>query len=217
MIKLDRYIDVSEYKSLLCLHGELPEAPILRSLRLPIISADGATNTLHKQGIVPDLVIGDLDSVGETLLSRVRYKRLIDQQYSDFQKALQYMGNNSLMPAIICGISGGYIDHVINNINIFMQSANCIILTDDIIGYRLVSNHTYKFPVGSKISIIGVPECEITTIGLKWELNNFKSSYPGNNSCFNRVTREPLQIIIHSGKALMLVYLNEIVDAGLLT
>ena len=42
----------------------------------------------------------------------------MDQSHSDFQKALMYMTKHGLLPAIICGISGGHIDHIVNNVNI---------------------------------------------------------------------------------------------------
>ena len=40
-----------------------------------------------------------------------------DQNSSDFQKAMKYLESQNLLPTIILGISGGYIDHILNNIN----------------------------------------------------------------------------------------------------
>ena len=212
---MNRFIKQNNYKSILVLDGLIPTKEFFNEMQLPIISADGATNKLHKMGITPHVVIGDLDSVSPDILQIYHYERIEDQNYSDFQKALKYMQKNNLFPATICGITGGYIDHEINNINIFMQTDGNIFVTDDVVGYKVREESKYTFPVGTKISIIGIPECSISTKGLKWELEKYTTKFPGQNSCFNRVISEELTVIPHYGSALMLVYTKEIKDAGL--
>lgn len=214
--ELSQFIDVCKYKSILCLDGDLPERPLFEQLELPLTSADGATNKLVQMGIAPDLVLGDLDSVDPALLETVKYERVMDQSHSDFQKALMYMTKHGLLPAIICGISGGHIDHIVNNINIFMQTSDNVFITDDVVGYKIQGDCQYTFPIDTKISIIGMPECVVTTHGLKWELHDFYTTYPGQNSCFNRVAKAPLSIQIKSGTALLMAYMNKVVDAGLI-
>lgn len=212
-----QYIDALNYKSILVLDGAIPQKSFFNKINLPVIATDGATNKLHRLGVPVDLVIGDLDSVDSALLKCYRYEEIVDQSRSDFQKALRYMVKNYLLPAIICGIAGGYVDHEINNINIFMQTTDDnIFVTDDVIGYKLRDTGIYEFPIGTKISIIGMPECKLTTRGLKWELKNYHSKFPGQNSCFNRVISVPFTVTEISGTALMLVYTKEISDAGLL-
>ena len=193
----------------------MPKQEFFEQTSLPIISADGATNKLMKMGIVPEAVVGDLDSISPEILRCVRYEKVIDQNYSDFQKVLRYMELHNLLPAIVCGISGGHIDHIVNNVNIFMQTSDNIFITDDIIGYKVQKDCKYTFPIDMKLSIIGMPECVITTHGLKWELHDFCMTYPGQNSCFNRVAKIPLRIEIKSGAVLLMAYINKVMDAGL--
>ena len=212
---MKRFIRSNDYKSILVLDGAIPAQEFFEEMQLPIISADGATNQLHRMGITPHMIIGDLDSISPELLKIYRHKRVEDQNYSDFQKALKYMHDNDWLPTIICGITGGYIDHEINNIDIFMQTDRNIFITDSVIGYKVQAESKYTFPVGTKISIIGMPECVISTRGLKWELERYTTKFPGQNSCFNRVVSEKLTVIPHKGTALMMVYTKEINDAGL--
>lgn len=211
-----RFFDKTQYKSVLVLDGDIPSSAFFKAIKLPIISADGATNKLHKIGISPSVIIGDLDSVNPKLLKQYRYEKVIDQSLSDFQKSLKYLETHDLLPTIICGIAGGYIDHTINNISIFMQTEKNLFVTDAIIGYKVQDIATYDFPIGTKISIIGMPECVITSKGLKWELQKYVTKFPGQNSCFNRVISTPITLIPHSGAALLLVYTKKISDAGLL-
>ena len=53
----------NKFKSILCLDGELPSAAFFFFFTLPIIAADGAANTLMQMGVLPQIVIGDLDSI----------------------------------------------------------------------------------------------------------------------------------------------------------
>ncbi len=212
---LKSFVDISRYKSILCLDGRIPTSRFFKEIGLPLIAADGAANRLHEIGIKPDLVIGDCDSVMSEILDQTPHKKIQSQDDSDFEKALKYLEENGLMPAIICGISGGYLDHIMNNVGIFMQHDGNIFVDDEIVGYSLNGIQTFKIPLNAKLSIIGMPSCTISTNGLKWELNNAELNYPGMGSFFNRCVSKTLKITIHKGKALMIVYTNEIIDAGL--
>ncbi len=214
MIK-DNVFDFYEFKSILCLNGKLPSYNTLTNLSLPIIAADGAVNKLFNMGIIPNIVIGDLDSVSSDLLNRVPHLKDLNQNYSDFQKAYRYINSNNLSPSIICGISGGFLDHILNNINIFMKLENNIFMDDEIIGFCLHKKRYLKTAVGTKISIFGIPNCKISTKGLKWELNNELLSFPGKNSSLNRAKKQEILIEVFNGAALIIVYKDIINDAGL--
>ncbi|MDR2158233.1 MAG: thiamine diphosphokinase, partial [Holosporaceae bacterium] len=129
MIKIPE--DLSKYKSILCLNGDLI-CDLIGDINLPIVAADGAANTLIQNGIEPDIIIGDLDSVDDnTLLCRTHLK--IDSQvHTDFEKALNFIEEKSISPAIVMGVDGGYIDHVLGNISIFSRT-NFIAISKDII------------------------------------------------------------------------------------
>lgn len=211
----DNIFDFSKFKSILCLNGKLPSYKTLINLNLPIIAADGAVNKLFDMGIMPNIVIGDLDSVSSDLLSRIPHLKDLDQNYSDFQKAYRYITSNNLNPSIVCGISGGFLDHILNNINIFMKLENNIFMDDEIIGFCLQEKRILKTAIGTKISIFGIPSCNISTQGLKWELNNELLSFPGKNSSLNRAKKQEISIEVFDGTALIIIYKNIINDAGL--
>lgn len=207
--------DFSNFKSVLCLNGKLPSYNVLSILNLPIIAADGAINKLIDIRITPEIIIGDLDSVSSDLLNEIPHLKDMNQNYSDFQKALKYISLNNLRPSIVCGISGGYLDHILNNVNIFMDLENDIFMDDEIIGCCLRRKHILKLTIGTKISIFGMPHCRISTSGLKWELDNELLTFPGKNSSLNRVKKQEISIEILAGTALVIIYKNIIKDAGL--
>lgn len=207
--------DFSKFKSILCLNGKLPSYESLINLNLPIIAADGAINKLFKMGITANIVIGDLDSVSSDILHKVPYLKEFDQNYSDFQKAYRYITSNNLNPSVICGISGGFLDHILNNINIFIELKDNVFMDDEIIGFCLRKKYSLKTQPGTKISIFGIPHCKISTNGLKWELDNALLEFPGKNSSLNRAQKSEITIDITEGCALIIIYKNTIDDAGL--
>ena len=207
--------DFSKFKSILCLNGKLPSYESLINLNLPIIAADGAINKLFKMGITANIVIGDLDSVSSDILHKVPYLKEFDQNYSDFQKAYRYITSNNLNPSVICGISGGFLDHILNNINIFIELKDNVFMDDEIIGFCLRKKYSLKTQSGTKISIFGIPHCKISTNGLKWELDNELLEFPGKNSSLNRTQKSEITIDITEGCALIIIYKNTIDDAGL--
>lgn len=207
-------VKLDEYRSVLCLHGTLPNRKFFQKMQLPIIAADGAANSLATMGIIPHMVIGDLDSVRQDLLVDGKFIKLGDQNSSDFEKALNYLEDHSLLPSIILGMSGGYMDHILNNINVFTRT-NSVFLGENIMGLMLRKTHVFNLEIGTKLSLFGIPRCCITTKGLKWNLSTAELVFPGFNSCFNRAALENIHIHVTSGAALLIVYTSTIVDAGL--
>ncbi|MDR0942402.1 MAG: thiamine diphosphokinase [Holosporales bacterium] len=209
-----KFIDFSKYKSILCLDGVLPKAEFFKNINLPIIAADGAANVLFDRGITPNVIIGDLDSVRKDLLQIIPYVKSLDQDYSDFQKALGYVASESLCPSIICGVNGGCLDHIINNINIFLETKSALV-DDGVVGLCLEGNNVFKLSENTKLSIFGMPECIISSQGLKWNLANSKLTFPGNASLSNRASLEDVVIDVKQGKALLLIYTEKVTDAGI--
>ncbi|WP_425360847.1 MULTISPECIES: thiamine diphosphokinase [unclassified Candidatus Tisiphia] len=243
------HIDIGLYHSILALNGDLPDKSFF-DIGLPIIAADGAINSLYKMGIIPKVVIGDLDSAKVDLLytignsgefgarndgatpisnrratsddvpnfSSIDYTEVIrvpDQNSCDFEKSLQYLENKNLLPAIIVGMSGGYIDHILNNISIFLKNGS-IFYAPSIVGYVIKAGETRVFTlsVDTKISLLGFSSAQISTKGLKWELKHYHMSFPGTNSSFNRTICETVSIEVHSGLSLVMIYLEKMKDYG---
>lgn len=209
MIKKHSIINFNGYRSILCLNGELPAVEFFES-HLPIIAADGGANSLMQLGITPQMVIGDLDSVRAEYKERLNCLLHFDQNYNDFQKSMFYLEEQQLLPAIIVGINGGFLDHILNNISLFINT-NCVLYAPPIIGYVLQPSHNYSFtlPLNTKISLLGIPAARITTQGLKWNLQDQSLIFAENNSCFNRSVDDTPSISVNEGRVLMLIYERE--------
>lgn len=199
-----------DYKSILCLNGSLPKKNFFNH-GLPIIAADGAANLLMKMGITPDLVIGDLDSLTPGNFKKLKTLHDPDQNTSDFQKSISYLAKNNLLPTVIVGINGGFIDHVLNNINHFIHSKS-VLYAPPIYGYCMHAHEKKSFllPFDTKVSLLGIPSAQVSSQGLKWELFENQFSFPGKNSCFNRSVTPEVKIEVQEGALLILIYeINE--------
>jgi thiamine pyrophosphokinase len=202
-------IDFANYRSILCLNGDLPEKSFFTS-HLPIIAADGAANSLVEMGVDPHIIIGDLDSVNAAAKEKYKTVYCPDQNFCDYEKALHYMRDNELLPSVVLGINGRNLDHILNNINIFLTS-DCVLYAPPLIGcvVKEKQEKTLTLPLDTKVSLLGMPMATVTTIGLKWELKDSHLSFPGKNSCFNRSIRETIQIKVAKGCVLVLIYQSD--------
>lgn len=207
--------DVKEkYRSILVLNGHIPKLSSFMET-LPIIAVDGGANQLLSIGIQPDVIIGDLDSLQIKSHRNFHIIYTPDQDYCDFSKALNYVKKNNLLQPIVLGISGGEIDHILQNINVFL-STESIFYSPPIIGLILQGGQKriFKLKQNTKISLIGMPAAQISTLGLKWDLSHHTITFPGMNSCFNRSVYDQISIELHTGVCLAMVYLQFIDDAG---
>ncbi|MBY0293357.1 MAG: thiamine diphosphokinase [Alphaproteobacteria bacterium] len=194
------------YKSILCLNGDLPPRDFFETLSLPIIAADGAANKLHKLGITPNVVIGDLDSIDPHL--EVERIYMEDQSRCDYEKSMDYLTHHGLLPTVIVGSSGGDLDHILNNINVFMTcpSGN-LLYAPPLYGSVISQPQTFlRLPIYTKVSLIGLPQARLITQGLKWDLTNQTLCFPGFNACFNRTNENRISIQVLEGQILFLAH-----------
>lgn len=207
------YFDLSPYRSILCLNGTLPELSFFQDTKLPLIAADGAANSLATLGLKPQMIIGDLDSVHDSIRQHNNVLHCPEQTTGDYQKSLAYMKQQDLLPTIVVGISDGYLDHILNNINIFLET-DSVLYAPPLIGCVIRKHSEFSLPINCKLSLFGIPSARVSSHGLKWELNDHALQFPGSNSCFNRTAKPTIQVTIHEGSVLALIYTQAMNDAG---
>ncbi|WP_339040375.1 thiamine diphosphokinase [Candidatus Lariskella endosymbiont of Hedychridium roseum] len=218
-----KLVEQSVFKSVLCLNGELPHASFFYQLnkystfdKMPIIAVDGAANQLLKDEIVPEVVIGDLDSIDKIQVKKLNLVHIVDQELCDFGKSLNYIRKNSMAPSIILGMGGGCIDHILNNVILFTMTTGDVFFAPPIAGFLVRSKRckTISLPINTKISLMGAPRGSVTTKGLKWDLQEKELCFFGYRSCFNRTTNDYITITVNSGVVLALIYLLDVHDCG---
>jgi len=108
-------------------NGQIPNQEAARASLQPddyLIAADGGANHLMQMGILPEIVIGDLDSVDDDTLFQLTSAEVKIEQYSedkdetDIELALRYVLELGSSAILIVGALGGRLDQTLANISL---------------------------------------------------------------------------------------------------
>lgn len=162
----------------LFLNGEAPTAKSLPNLNSysHIMCTDGAYNYLQTLGIKPQYICGDFDSISAEPPAALR-QHLPDQNYTDFEKTLQFILANKLGKNIhVFGGSGKEQDHFLGNLSVaktYSEKLNLTFYDQHQLYFLTTTSTTFKAKLGEIVSLIPFPKAaEIFTNGLKYPLEN---------------------------------------------
>jgi thiamine pyrophosphokinase len=202
-------IEKAEIEAIICLNSEIPIQLIKEmEISVPIIAADGAGITLLENEIIPDIIIGDLDSFyRNTEISKSfpdnKLVYLPDQDTNDFEKTLKYSLNKSLSNLLIMGIHGGDYEHSLNNWSVlskYSKLMNLNIIDKNRYGFCITEDCILPTQKNEIISLIPLGSAVITTNGLRWELNQEEIALGFREGARNEALGNEIQINIHSGE-----------------
>ena len=81
-----------------------------------IIAVDGSANKLFDLKIIPDVIIGDLDSLQNIENKDIELIEAPDQNKTDFRKTLEWCIEKNILNISIFGISGESEDHFLGKL-----------------------------------------------------------------------------------------------------
>lgn len=207
------------YALLFC-NGEPPKRAFAKKLAEGasfIVAADGGANIARSCGIVPDVVIGDLDSVEPSTLtwfaSRRRptteVVRMTRQDNTDLEKALDLFLERGVTHALLLGATGRRLDHTLGNLSILWNYTHRIAITVAGDGWTALPVGTLKQVRASRgtiVSIIPFGACSgVTLQGLRYPLTDAEMPV-GRIGLSNVVVRSPFSIRVRAGNLLMVVH-----------
>ncbi|MGC6284372.1 MAG: thiamine diphosphokinase [Polaribacter sp.] len=194
----------------LLLNGKAPKSfPKLEDYSL-ICATDGALATLKSNGIEPDLVFGDFDSL-EAIPEKTEILLTPDQDFTDFEKTLALLHESGNQNIDVFGASGEEQDHFLGNLHVALAWKDKLQLTffDDYGNYRFIPNQFEMDDVLNKtISLFPFPKTVgITSSGLEFELNKIDLELGIRVGTRNRAIRNRVQIEFSEGN--LLVFIQE--------
>jgi thiamine pyrophosphokinase len=145
-----------------------------------IICCDGSAASLVVAGFTPDAIVGDMDSLSNDLAYRFADRIFADQdqETNDLTKALYWCIENGYDDLVIVGATGKREDHTIGNISLlaeYVKIVNVIMVTDTGFLIPLENSAEISSFQGQQVSIFSIdPETEITSEGLRYQLNKTK-------------------------------------------
>ena len=144
-----------------------------------IICCDGAANLLKNNNKVPDIIIGDLDSINNDFIKPERSKIIYikDQNENDLRKALYWISKNMKIKKLsIIGSTGLREDHTLGNIASFLYykyNFEIEIVTDTGLFHVINQSKNIETYTGQHVSLFCINEKQrVTTTGLKYELKD---------------------------------------------
>lgn len=200
-------------KALILANGEPPPIALLRA-QLKVASifvcADGGSNIAARYDLMPQLIIGDLDSVSPGTLQKFKHvptRRIAEQNSTDLEKAIRWLIKKDFRDIVVLGALGRRLDHTVGNLSTlekFSNVARIRIIDSKAELLHVGRDLTIESPPGSTVSLIPLSRCEgITTDGLKWELRNEILKLGVREGTSNIVKRSPLRIRVRRGDLLL--------------
>jgi len=197
-------------------NGEMPEMAWTRpflSQSSHVIAADGGTRHLFRLGVLPDVVIGDMDSLPaevemwltEAGTEMIRYNSVKDE--TDLEIALLYAKKFN-EDIFLFGALGGRLDQMLANILLLAHPAlsDCSITLVEQYerAWLLTGRMEFEGQIGDTVSLIpleGDVEVKETT-GLRWPLIDNVLSFGLARGVSNVMTAVLATVEVVSGKLL---------------
>jgi thiamine pyrophosphokinase len=189
-----------------------------------LICADGGANSARKLNLIPDYIIGDLDSISESDLNYFRGKSIIRrisrQNDTDVEKCLKFAISKNISEAILLGVTGDRLDHTFCNLGIIIKFYNKIKL-------KIIAENSYLSAYSGKIelntfqgetiSLYGFnSKTKIKSEGLKYPLNNCSLPFGVRESTSNVAVSTKVKLNITGGKIFIIRDFQSIKKNGLI-
>jgi thiamine pyrophosphokinase len=211
-------------KAILVVNGNKPSKRLIKQLinksYSKLIAVDGGANFLYEMKIIPDVIIGDLDSLSEASLEKIKAPteliRIGRQSDTDVEKAIKYLIRQKYSHAIIVGIDGNRFDHQLGNLSIGLKYFERIIINiiegDSILSF-IGSPTKFSAIKGETISIFNFEKnTKISSEGLKYTLDGLSLRFGDLDSISNIATKEEIKLNIKSGKCIVVRSLKSFID-----
>ena len=179
------------------------------------VCADAAGHPYDHLPRVPDLVIGDFDSLAGRIIDGrdgPRYLQIADQHTTDSEKALEYLSERGIEEAVLMGATGWRLDHTLYNCHLLERFADRLRLAvagQYADGVRLAPGETvsWSLDLGTRFSLLPLLGSSrgVTVEGAEYPLLGGDIGPAGVVAISNSVTFDPLLIRAGDGPLLVLV------------
>lgn len=182
-----------------------------------IIIADGGARLLMKYGLGADILLGDLDSIGEEALTYIKEHEIevkkfpAKKDFTDTELALSYLVDEEYKDIVILGALGTRLDHELANLmnlkKLYKKGIRAKI-EDDYNEVIYVEEGFYDFEKTNKnyFSLINAgTSMNFTTKGLYYEVEDLEiNSENPSRGVSNEMVGEKATIKINSGSAFII-------------
>ena len=202
-------------RAIIFVNGELPNLDAARTLLRDddyIIAADGGTRHALALGLVPSVVIGDLDSLGAVNLPAsvdvIQYPA--DKDETDLELALLHARERGFDEILLIGALGGRLDQTLGNLSLLSDPIwdGVDVRMDDGVEQVFFARKQAQIQgrIGEIVSLIPWrgDVAIANTEGLRWSLQNEILYAHQTRGISNELTAENAQIDVDAGLLLII-------------
>ena len=170
----------------------------LAARHVALVAADGGADIVAAAGLVPEAIIGDLDSLSDRAgwESRTRVIHIAEQITTDFQKALY---STSAPVTLALGMTGKRLDHTLVALSALHEVAHerRVILVDEVdVALSVSGPFSFAAAAGERISVHPlVPIRFLHSAGLQYKLDDLLLDPVGRLGMSNAGTGELVEIL----------------------
>lgn len=181
------------------------------------IAADGGARHMEALGLSPDVIVGDLDSIDDVLLARLREEGAVVERHpaakdaTDLELAIARAVKDGAKEVLLIGALGGRLDQTLANLLILARQDESVPLAvaegDQLArvlrGPQLL---TLTGPIGGYVSAVALSEeaTGITYRGLEYPLENATLRLGSTRGVSNMLASSPAQISVETGILLVI-------------
>ena len=185
--------DSHQIEAVILANGDYPsnKKPLQILKEAPFVACcDGGANEYIAKGHLPDIIIGDGDSLSEE--NRLKHASLLhhipDQETNDQTKAVQYLLAKGIRNIAIVGATGKREDHTIGNVSLLMEymRMGAVVRSYTDYGVFIPCKDTCSFncSTGQQVSIFNFTARNLQSEGLAYPIYDFTSWWQGTlNQC----------------------------------
>lgn len=178
-----------------------------------IIAVNGGTKHIIKQNIIPDLIIGDLDSLSLSIKRKILQnsvpviKHPEDKDFTDLELAVNYLLQCKPKDITLIGVLGKRLDQTFANLclleSFLINNIKCQIIDNATTIWLINKSITINVSIGDLVSIHPLTNKVqgITTDGLKFPLSGDVLLRNASRGISNVALRSSVNISVNEGTA----------------
>ena len=206
-------------KAAIFANGEIKDADITRLVLIDwdyILACDGGLRHCDAAGIVPDYIVGDLDSVSEELLDKYQNVPVLrffaEKDQTDLELAIAHACDIGAESIVVFGGLGGRVDHQLANMHVLAQAVERGVEAEiwdwsRDTRIKLIKNHCRLHKTnGTLVTLIPLTTTVdgIVTEGLKYPLKNESLIVGFARGVSNQIIDEMALVSLKSGLLLVI-------------
>ena len=202
-----------DHAVVLC-NGEPPPKTLLTRLvrRADVfLAADGGANTARALGVMPDIVMGDLDSITTATRKALRSSvvfRVPRQDNTDMEKTLDLCVATGIAKVDLLGLTGGRLDMTLGNLSALWKYVGALeiaVYGGGWTAFPLRGAEEFSAATGSSVSLLPYGRCSgITLAGLQYGMSD-KSLPIGHIAVSNVSVNRRFRVSCNRGNLLVII------------